>query len=127
MLHLRIIAALIDDAPERPTIKSLRAEYGTIEFAAGPIPSTEAIVQITDAEALLAEGAEMRHCVGGLARRACDGTHAFYRVLEPQRATLALRSEGGSWVVDDFKLAGNRLPSAACRKAVSAWLAAGQA
>ncbi len=122
----RIHADAFDElnrGPEAKTaLEDLRLKFGTTDFKVGPFLNTKTIVQIADAEALIAEGKKMHHCVGGLARRALKGTHVFYRVLEPERATLALRRQNGKWVVDDFKLASNATPSSASKKAVRAWL-----
>ena len=65
----------------------------------------------------------MHHCAGGYVRRAARGECFFYRVLAPERATLAIERSPRGWRILDLKAACNRKPSAATLRTVQGWLA----
>jgi hypothetical protein len=93
-------------------------------FPAPPLPGTKRIVPITTVEELEAERGEQRHCVAQYAGAVHRGHVYFYRVLAPQRATLAIDLTGDRPKIGEFKLARNGKPGRKARKAVEAWFAA---
>lgn len=81
---------------------------------APPCPGDESITPLTTDHALAAEGEQMRHCLGSpeCVSSALAGASAYYRVLTPQRCTLALqRLSSGGWKIGCLKLAENRDPN----------------
>jgi hypothetical protein len=87
-----------------------------------PLPETPDIRPITSAEELQREGRKMHHCAGGYVRRAARGECFFYRVVAPERATLAIERGPRGWRILDLKAVCNRKPSAATLRTVQAWL-----
>ncbi len=81
-----------------------------------------AIEPIGSLGALYEEAESMAHCAATYAERALDGELVFYRVLEPQRATLAIAPNGRGWRVFDLKCRANRLPASGTVAAVGRWL-----
>ena len=66
----------------------------------------------------------MRNCVAGYAPRVENRRAYVYRVLRPERATLALtRATSRSWKIGELYLAGNVDVAAQTRSAVTTWLA----
>jgi hypothetical protein len=59
---------------------------------------------------LRAEGREMKHCLGSYGRKVSSGNTRVYRILEPERATLAVRwnKARGVWSVDEVRGFENR-------------------
>jgi hypothetical protein len=96
-------------------------------FPPPPLPGTDTIVPITSLEELDAERRAQRHCVVDYARAVCAGLVYIYRVLAPQRATLAIDLTGDRPKIGEFKLARNGKPGRKARKAVEAWFAAADA
>jgi len=76
--------------------------------------STAKVQRLRDVHDLVKEGREMKHCVGSLHREAMSGEAAFYRVLQPSRATLELRKRKSDGEVYCFQLkarSNRRVPS----------------
>jgi hypothetical protein len=97
------------------------------EMPAPPFPGTERLVPLPSAEALVAEGTEMQHCIGGAgwaedARRA-DGFGYRYRHGD-ERATLWIRRtlHGRPFEVLQFRGPQNAAPSAEATLHVQHWL-----
>lgn len=89
-----------------------------------PLPGTDSIVPLTTILQLKKEGQDQRNCVGSYARRVSQRETYIYKVLAPERATLAIvRTSGGTWRVGELRCAGNTDVRAQTRKAVQAWLA----
>jgi hypothetical protein len=105
--------------PTSPPNQTAQAD----RFPPSPLPETPAIRAITTAADLRREGLRMHHCAGSYAGRATRGVCFFYRVLAPERATLAIERGPRGWRILDLKLACNRRPDAATLLAVRRWLA----
>ena len=89
-----------------------------------PLPGTESIVPLTTIPQLKEEGQDQRNCVGSYARRVSQRATYIYKVLAPERATLAIvRTSGGTWRTGELRCAGNTEVKAQTRKTVQAWLA----
>jgi hypothetical protein len=110
---------------------ALAAEYIAINergildcrFPPPPIRGTETIVPLTEPRALIVEGVRQKNCVASYAHSVARGDTFIYRVLAPERATLAIRpAEGGAWYVSELLAACNEDVSAATARAVRRWL-----
>lgn len=98
-----------------------------LEAAPPPVPGTEDIILLTKEYELRAEGHEQCHCVGDYFFRIKKGWMRVYKVLKPERATLALVCDRhGKWRVYQLRLARNRPPSPETIKAVHEWLTTSQ-
>lgn len=63
---------------------------------------------------LVAESDAMNHCAGrdkSYARRVAGGRLYFYRMIEPERLTIAIRPRGDWWAVEEIRGICNRQPS----------------
>ena len=89
---------------------------------AAPVSGTSTIVPLSTIQDLIEEGRAQHNCVASYASKARRGKVACYRVLEPERCTLALVPRSGGWEVSELKLAGNRVSSLATRRTVQQWL-----
>lgn len=93
------------------------------EFPPPPLPGTDDIIPLTSAAELRGEGSAQHNCVGSYGRRVRSGSTYIYKVLRPERATLAIsRGGGGSWKIAELKAAKNRAVAPATKAAVSRWL-----
>ncbi len=86
-------------------------------FPAPPLPDLTApglqIHAIRTRQELVAESATMHHCAGtekSYMRRVAAGRLYFYRMLEPERLTIAVRPGGSRWTVEEVRGVCNRLP-----------------
>ena len=62
----------------------------------------------------VAESDAMNHCAGrdkSYARRVAGGRLYFYRMIEPERLTIAIRPRGDWWAVEEIRGICNRQPS----------------
>ena len=90
-----------------------------------PIEGVPGVIEpIRSGLALLEEGEQMSHCVFDYYEDALSGRLAFYRILAPERATLALERGSGrrGWRVWSFKRRANREPSFEGYSDVMRWL-----
>lgn len=74
---------------------------------------------------LVAEGDVMQHCAGSqksYARRVASGQLFFYRMLRPERLTIAIRPGFLGWTVEEMKGFRNRSPLDSSRTLVLNWL-----
>lgn len=95
-----------------------------LAFPPPPVPGTDAIVPITSASELVAEGVAQRNCVGSYLARVVKSKACYiYRVLRPERCTLALARCGDRWIPSEMSKACNQRPSAETFRAVEKWLA----
>jgi hypothetical protein len=93
--------------------------------AAPPPPNgTDAIQPLRTAAELREEGEVMQHCVGSYDGKVLRGECHVYRVLEPERATLALRwqSSRRQWEIAQLRGTGNRAVGFETRRAIRDWL-----
>jgi len=88
-----------------------------------PIPGTDTITPVTTLAQLKKEGKEQSHCVAAYSKRIAAGKTYIYRVLEPERATLAIvRDAGGAWHRGELRLCGNGTVSSTTERIVDEWL-----
>lgn len=87
-----------------------------------PLSGTADIVPITTEQDLMHEGEEMKHCVGSYGSLVVSGRVAVYRVLAPERATLAISLEKKTWRIQDLRGIANAEASQETWRTVSAWL-----
>jgi len=110
--------ALIDD------LSRARALDTDIPFPPPPVPGSDCIVPITNARDLADEGRAQHNCVASYVERVAVRQRVYiYRVLWPERCTLALTRRGNTWVPSELKRACNLPPSEATQRAVQQWLA----
>jgi len=89
-----------------------------------PIPGTQDIIPLTTKEDLRAEGKEQNNCVGSYARKVRGGTIYIYKVLNPERATLAITvGSDGFWRRAELQCTGNQPVSCLTETKVDEWLA----
>jgi hypothetical protein len=92
-------------------------------FPPPPVPGTPDIVPLTTSGQLKAEGSEQHNCVGTYARKVRAGDVYIYKVLNPERATLAIRlGSDGFWRRSEIECARNRPVSNSTKAAVDQWL-----
>lgn len=95
----------------------------TASFPLPPISGTDTIVPITTAQELLEEGRIQHHCVASYINHVAYAEKIYvYRVLKPERATLALGRKGDAWRIYELKLACNHKPSDVTYQSIINWL-----
>ncbi len=88
-----------------------------------PLPGTETIVPLTSNLEMMEEGRHMNHCVGMMSFMVRAGDLYAYRILRPQRATLAITpAPGGHWRVFQLRGFNNAKVGRQTREAVERWL-----
>lgn len=118
-----------DDLVRRLRQLELRRRAATVSapgarFPPPPLAGTTTIVPLLTPEALAEEGRLQGNCVACYADRVRRGRCFIYRVLAPQRCTLAItRDSGGNWRRDELETAGNRPADERTARAVDRWLA----
>lgn len=90
-------------------------------FPEPPLPGNDAIIPITTVPELAEEGRVQHNCVASHARRVRDSQFYIYRVVRPERCTLALLHRDNEWEIFELKRGSNLYPSAETVRAVSAW------
>ena len=92
-----------------------------------PIPGTEDIVPLCSVDALVAEGREMKHCVGSYGRRVAAGVVFCYALLRPERGTICIQRAGldDFWVLLDARGRSNRALRPETRRAIERWINGG--
>lgn len=92
-------------------------------FPPPPVRGTADVVPLTDPRDLITEGLRQHNCVASYAPAVVRRDTFIYRVLRPQRATLAIRRQaGGRWYCAELKSACNGSVTPATRQAVQRWL-----
>lgn len=92
-------------------------------FPKPPIPGTADIVPLTSSCQLSEEGRTQMHCVGGMTPLVKDRAYYVYKILQPERETLAImRWSDGSWGIAELKLVKNQKVQPATKAHVKAWL-----
>ena len=92
-------------------------------FPLPPVPGTSDIVPLVNSDALSEEGEQQKNCVRTYAKWVAKGEGHIYRVLRPERATLAIaKGPDGNWQIAQLKLACNQPVAEQTRKTVEAWL-----
>jgi len=89
-----------------------------------PLPGIPGRIQpILSMRELHEEGRVQHNCVAGYGEAVCRRDCFIYRVLEPQRCTLAIRrGPSGDWEIQELKATCNEQPSPEAREAVREWL-----
>ena len=88
-----------------------------------PVPGTQDIVPLTTSGQLKVEGLEQRNCVGSYGRKVREGSVYIYKVLRPERATLAITpGPDGFWRRSEIERSGNRSVAPSTKAAVDRWL-----
>lgn len=88
-----------------------------------PVPGTRDIIPLTSAEQLHIEGAEQCNCVAFYEWRVLQGGTYIYRVMAPERATLAIvRGADGCWHRSEIKAKSNRKVRVSTVALVDRWL-----
>lgn len=130
ILHERYILAREEAriARERLTerLKSSKLLPGEV-FPDPPIPGTSTIVPILSVPDLTIEGIEQQNCAASRASEIRRGRQYIYRVLSPQRATLAMTRGKRGWALTELKLKANAPASKQTFAAVQQWLEEHQA
>lgn len=92
-------------------------------FPPPPLKGSEEIQPISSLDALIKEGYEQNNCaVTYLEAVTIFKSVYIYRVLWPERSTLALKRKGHRWVLWQLKLANNLDPSEKTYEVVHSWL-----
>ncbi len=92
-----------------------------IAFPEPPLPGDDTIIPITTARELAEEGRMQHNCVASYARRVQGNQCYIYRVLSPERCTLALTRRGNTWMFSEVKRVWNQEPSAATMRVIAGW------
>lgn len=94
-----------------------------LEFPKPPIPGSEAIIALENQDLLSDEGRIQHNCVGSYDGSVARGLRYYYRILEPERATLSIvPDENGRWQIDQLLRAHNEPVSDKTHQAVAQWL-----
>ena len=115
----------LNGMPLRHRIEALARTYGTDTFPAPPLLGSDAIVPITTLADLMAEGAELHHCVGSYHEQVMSGRCYIYRVLVPERATLEVVATAAGVVIRQIRGVCNQPVSAATVLAGEEWVRRG--
>jgi hypothetical protein len=101
-----------------------------VPFAPPPIPGTKTIIPLLKGQDLKEEAEAQKNCLGtnlSYRNQVMDGAIYIYRVMAPERCTLAIaRCAGNSWRIAELKGFRNSQVSPAARAHVIAWLSAHQ-
>jgi len=95
---------------------------GWAVFPPPPVAASQDIVPITTPNELFEEGEKQHHCVTDYEEKVAVRRMYFYRLLQPERATISLRRRGSNWLLDQVKLAHNAAPQPETIETVVAWL-----
>jgi hypothetical protein len=99
-----------------------KPEAQKLEFPEPPIPGIENIIPLKNTDLLYEEGQVQHNCLMQYVCTAASGGVYFYRVLEPERATLSIiPDENGQWQIGQLLRAHNEPVSEATRQGVAQW------
>lgn len=93
-----------------------------LTFYPSPLPDTPGIQALRTPEDVYEEGCEQGNCVWSLLPRLVTGKLFLYRVLAPERATLALKYSKGGLCIDELEAAWNQPVSIETEQVVQRWL-----
>lgn len=102
-------------------IKNLQEVFG--DYPSAPVAGNSNILPLTSWAELLDEGQEMHHCVGSYGKDVAQGYVFIYKVLQPQRLTLALAPRNKTWRIKEIRGYCNQQPIDEALAAVNTWLA----
>jgi len=95
----------------------------SIPFPPPPVQGNDNIVPITNMKDLMEEALIQNNCVASYIEQIAIRQEVYiYRILWPERCTLALTRYGNTWVPWQLKRAGNQAPSEATCRVVEEWL-----
>ncbi|MBV5326155.1 MAG: PcfJ domain-containing protein [Chlorobium sp.] len=95
---------------------------GWADFPPPPVEGTPDIIPILSASELFEEGKNQHHCVANYEKKVIGGRLFFYRLLQPERATISVRRRGARWFMDHVKLNHNQEPQPETIDFVERWL-----
>ena len=110
------------DLLARRVLEKVHAEMKDIEFPEPPVRGCGGITPIGNVAELCEEARVQRNCVASLASDVIDRTLFVYSMHKPERATIALRHEGGVWALSEVAAAGNQPVSTEAHAAIGEWL-----
>jgi len=91
-------------------------------FPPPPFPGEEGLRPITTLGQLAQEGRTLRHCCLSYIHQVVAGEMAFYSLLRPERATVALARRSAGWTIYDIRGQSNRGVRAATWRRMERWL-----
>ena len=93
------------------------------DFPPPPLRGTSTIKPLTSYPQILKEAETMHNCLASYVEQVLILKDIyFYKVLKPERCTLALRRQKGKWVLSELKSAFNKTPSRDAFNVVMNWL-----
>lgn len=95
-------------------------KYGSYPNA--PLAETANILSLSSWDELMLEGKTMHHCVASYHASIASGKIFIYKVLEPQRLTLAIKRYGNNWAIDQVRAVCNGMPTDKALEAIQLWL-----
>jgi len=95
---------------------------GMNRFPNPPFEGNESIQPIENIIQLFNEGKEMRHCIFSYKKEIVNGRMYAYRMVSPERVTLALKKTDNIWRLYDMRGFSNRSPSIDAYKEVLKWV-----
>ncbi len=95
---------------------------GWAVFPPPPVAASQDIAPLTNANELFEEGEKQHHCCADYEEKVAERRMFFYRLLQPERATISLRRRGNNWLLDQVKLAHNADPQPETIEMVVTWL-----
>jgi hypothetical protein len=112
---------LHDDLVERMNRAGLKMPEAA-PFPAPPFPGNDALVPITTADELFAEGRHQDNCVGAYASRVRRGRCYIYRLLAPERATVEVVLRKSGWRLGEIEARENQPVCPETERQVQTWL-----
>ncbi len=103
----------------RLLLQQYQEEFG--DFPPPPFPGNDEVVPLESWEALLDEGEAMRHCVSGYGKVVGQQTVFIYKVLKPQRLTMALNKTGDRWLVSEVRGVCNSAATEEAMNVIKEW------
>lgn len=98
-------------------------DFSKYTFPPPPFSGNDTIIPITTPEALQQEGRWMHHCVASYASEVARKKNIYiYRVLAPERATLAIAKTPRGWEISQLRCLRNSDPSPETVSAAYEWL-----
>ena len=116
----RIHDKLVEKVNEAPEARFKWME--SLQFPAPPLPGNEKIVPIETPAMLIEEGKMQHHCVAVMGYDIKEGKTYIYRILEPERATLAIDRILDGWFIGELRAACNAGVKGETLRMVQDWL-----
>lgn len=122
-LHDRLVTRFnnLGAAEKRETLaEELEEEHG--QYPAAPLPAIEGIEALMSWQDLLEEGATMHHCVGSYDFFVAEGAIFIYRMVHPERLTIALEHQNDRWNLGEVRGSRNSNPAAKTLNYIRRWV-----